>query len=144
MNCSWEGFQSVLKVQSKATHAAYFFELSSIHSSLFEDRIMKLFSCFGELFVQYKRIRDGRLYCAVQLIGTSSEASKYKFEFILRAANGIEQISNTLFVRSYSEGFETIFNSGKYLCLDEVVLRHYLVENKLHLTITLSPVQFNV
>jgi len=75
-NCSWNGFKSGLKEHAKAAHTAYLFELSSFHSSLFEDRIMNLFFCFGELFVQYKRIRDGRLYCAVQLIGTSSEASK--------------------------------------------------------------------
>jgi len=139
-NCSWDGFKSDLKEHAKAAHTAYLFELSSFHSSLFEDRIMNLFSCFGELFVQYKRIRDGRLYCAVQLIGTSSEASKYKCAFTLRAANGIEQISNTLFVRSYSEDFETISNSGKCLCLDEAVIRHYFEENKLNLTVTLSTV----
>jgi len=139
-NCSWNGFKSDLKEHAKAAHATDFFELSSIHSSLFEDKIMKLLSCFGELFVQYKRIRDGRLYCAVQLIGTSSEASKYKCESTLRAANDIEQISNTFLVRSYSEDFETIFNSGKCLCLDETVVRNFLVENKLNLFLTVSTV----
>jgi hypothetical protein len=141
LNCSWNGFKSDLREHAKAAHKAYFFKVSSILSVLLEDRIMNLFSCFGELFVQYKRIRDGRLYCAVQLIGTSSEASKYKCEFTLRATNGIEQISKTLLVRGYSENFETIFNSGKCLCLDEAVVRHYLVANELNLTVTLSRVQ---
>jgi hypothetical protein len=77
------------------------------------------------------------LYCAVQLIGTSSKASKYKCEFALRAANGIEQTSTTLLVRDYSEDLETIFNSGKCLCLDEAVVIHYIVENQLKLTVTL-------
>ena len=144
MNCSWNGFRNDLNEHAKAAHAAYFFNLSSFRSPRFKDKIMNLLTCFGQLFVQYKRIVDGRLYCAVQLIGTGSEASKYKFEFTLRAANGIEQIRNTLFVRSYSEDFETIFNSGKCLCLDEAVVRHDLVTNKLNLTITLSPVQLNV
>jgi hypothetical protein len=84
--------------------------------------------------------KDGGYYCAVQLIGTSSEASKYKCEFTLLAANGIEQISNISFVRSYSEDFETIFNSGKCLCLDEVTAQNFLVENTLNLTVTLSKV----
>jgi hypothetical protein len=35
-----------------------------------------------------------------RLIGTSSEASKYTCEFTLRAANGIERISKTFFVRA--------------------------------------------
>ena len=139
-NCSWNGFKSNLKKHAKAAHVGYFFESSS-RSSVFEDRIMTFFSCFSKLFVQYKRIRDGRFYCAVQLIGTSKEASKYKCEFTLRAANGIEQISNTFLVHGYSEDFEAIFNSGKCFCVDEAVVRHYVVKKELKLTVTISPVQ---
>jgi hypothetical protein len=62
-----------------------------------------ILSCFDELFTCYVQKRNGRHYGAVQLIGTSSESSKYKCEFTLRAANGIEQISNIFFVRGYSE-----------------------------------------
>ena len=141
MNCTWNGFKSDFEGHAKAAHKEYFFETWAFRSVLFRDRIMNLLSCFSELFVQYKRIRDGRLYCAVQLIGTSSEASKYKCEFTLRAANGIEQISKTLFVRGYSEDFETIFNSKKCLCLDEAVVRHFLVGDKLNLDIKLHRVQ---
>ena len=133
-----------MKEHAKAAHAAYFFESSSIRSSLFEDMIVNLLSCFDELFVQYKRIRYGKFYCAVQLIGTRNVAFKYTCEFKLRAANGIEQINKTLFVTGSSEDFEKILNSGKCFCLDEAVVRHYFVEIKLNLTITLSPVQLNV
>jgi hypothetical protein len=96
--------------------------------------------CFGEIFVHHQRKRDGRYYCAVQLIGTSSEASKYKCEFTLRAANGVEQISNTFLVQGYSEEWETIFNSGKCFHVDEATVRNFLVGNKLNLTVTLSTV----
>ena len=140
-NCSWNGYRSDLHEHAQAAHGTEFFKLSSYCSPLFKDRIMNLLSCFGELFVHYKRIRDGRFYSAVQLIGTNNQASKYKCEFTLCAANGIEQISKTLFVRGYSEDFETIFNSGKCFCLDEAVVRHYLEENKMNLTVTISPVQ---
>ena len=107
---------------------------------MFWDRILTVLSCFGKLFVHYKRIQDGRLYCAAQLIGTSSEASKYKCEFTLRAANGIEQISKTFLVRSSTEDWETSFNSGKCLRLDEATVRNFLVGNNLNLTVTLSKV----
>jgi uncharacterized protein (DUF1778 family) len=80
------------------------------------------------------------LHSAVQLIGTSSEASKYKCEFTLRAANGIEQIINTFLVQAYSEDPEKIFNSGKCFCLDEAVERHFLIDKQLDLTITPSKV----
>jgi hypothetical protein len=141
MNCTWNGIKSDLKGHAKAAHKNFFFETLLFRSVLFEDRIMNILSCFGELFVQYKRIRDGRLYCAVQLIGTKNEASKYKCEFTLRAANGIEQISKTLLVRGYSEDFEAIFNSRKCFCLDEAVVRHFLVEDKLNLDLMLHTVQ---
>ena len=138
--CSWKGFKSDLKEHAKAAHPECYFEESTLRSSLFSDRILTVLSCFGELFVHYKRIQDGRLYCAVQLIGTSCEASKYKCEFTLRAANGIEQISNTFLVRSFTEDWQTSFNSGKCLCLDEVTVRNFLVGNNLNLTVTLSRV----
>jgi len=138
-SCPWNGFKSDLKEHAKATHPGLFSEKSTFPSQMFETDVW-LVSCFGELFVYYKLIQDGRLYCAVQLIGTSSEASKYKCEFTLRAANGIEQISKTLFVRSYIENFDTNFNSRKCLYLGEVEVRNFLVEGQLHLTVTLSRV----
>jgi hypothetical protein len=129
-----------LKEHAKAAHPEIFFENTAFKSALFEDRVTSLLSCFGELFVHYKRIVDGRLYCAVQLIGTSSEASKYKCVFTLRAANGVEQISKTFLVRSFTEDFESSFNSGKCLRLDEVTVRNFVEDNKLNLTVTLSRV----
>jgi hypothetical protein len=139
-NCPWNGFKSDLVEHVKTAHPGYFFKDSAFRSFLFVDRTLTVLFCFGELFVHYERIQDGRLYCAVHLIGTSSEASKYKCEFTLRAANGVEQISKTLFVRSYTEGFGTSFSSRKCLFLDEVEVRNFLVENKVDLTVTLSRV----
>jgi E3 ubiquitin-protein ligase SIAH1 len=138
--CSWKGLQSDLKEHVKAEHPGNYAEASKIRSVGFEDDTVNITSCFGQLFVQYKRVRDGRLYSAIQLVGTSNQASKYKCEFTLCAENGIEQISKILLVRGDSEDVETIFNSGKCLCLDEAVVRHYIVENKLNMTITLLKV----
>jgi E3 ubiquitin-protein ligase SIAH1 len=140
-NCPWKGFKSDLKEHVKTAHPRSFIEDSTLRSSLFWDRILTVLSCFGELFVHYKRIQDGRLYGAVQLIGTSIEASKYKCEFTLRAANGVERISKTFFVQGYSEDWETIFNSGKCLKLDEDTAKNFVEENKLNLKVTLSTVK---
>jgi len=137
--CSWKGFKSDLKVHAKAAHPKYFLEKSTFTSRHLSDSCGVL-SYFGEIFTYYKRIRNGRYYVAVQLIGTNSEASKYKCEFTLRAANGIEQISKTFLVHGYSENFETIFNSGKCLKLDEDTLKHFVKVNPIKLTVTLSRV----
>jgi len=128
-----------LKEHAKAAHPNYLVEVSTFtFPNLLESGA--IVSCFGELFTYYQKQKDDRYYAAVQLIGTSSEASKYKYKCTLRAANDIEKKSKTLFVRGYSEDFETIFNSRKCLCLDEKTVKHFLEENNLEYTVTLSRV----
>jgi hypothetical protein len=138
-NCTWNGLKNDVKEHVKAAHPSAFSENSKFPDPHLS-RSWLVLSYFGELFTYYKVERDGRYYAAVQLIGTSSEASKYKCEFTLRAANGVELISNTFFVRGYSEDFETIFNSGKCLKLDEDTAKHFAEENELKLVVTLSRV----
>jgi hypothetical protein len=140
VGCPWKGFKSDLKEHAKAAHPRYFSERSTFFSYMLQDEAALLF-CFGEVFLSYKRIRDGRFYCVVQLIGPSSQASKYKCEFKLHVVDEIEEICKTFTVRSYLEDFETSFNSGKCLRLDALVVRHFVVQNVLNLTVTLSTVQ---
>jgi len=137
--CSWNGLKNDLKEHAKAAHPKYFGESTEFSSPHMSNSLL-IISCFGELFTYRKQKRVGRHYCAIQLIGTSSEASKYKYEFTLRAANGIEQISNTFLVQGYSEDFETIFKSGKCLNLDEGTVKHFVVDNELKLSGKLSRV----
>ena len=137
--CSWNGLKNDLKKHAKAAHPKYFREVSKFRCPQLSWCLGILY-CFDELFTCYLEKRNGRYYCAVQLIGTSSEASKYKCEFTLRAANGIEQISKTFSVNGYSEDFETTFNSGKCLNLDEETIKLFVEENKLKLSGKLSTV----
>jgi E3 ubiquitin-protein ligase SIAH1 len=139
--CSWNGLKNDLKEHAKSTHPKYFWEGSTFTFPLLSAQSFATVSLFGELFTYFLQKRNGRCYAAVQLIGTSSEASKYKCVFTLRAANGIEQISKTFLVQGYSENFETIFNSGKCLNLDEETFKSFDEGNNLKLTITLSKVE---
>jgi len=140
--CSLKCLKSDMKDHLEKEHVGSLEEISTLRSDLFEDTSVRVLSCFGELFVHHQRKKeDGKFYWVVQLIGTSNEASKYKCEFTLLAAKGIEQISNTFLVRSYSEEWEESFNSGKSFCLDEAVARHFLEENKLNFTATVSSVE---
>jgi len=138
--CSSKCMKSDMMNHLEKEHPGSFMETSTLSSVLFQDKGVSVLFCFGELFVHRQHERNGKFYCAVQLIGTSSEASKYKCEFTLRAANGIEQISNTFLVQGYSEDWETSFSSGKCLHVDEVTVKHFRVHNKLNWTITLSTV----
>jgi hypothetical protein len=137
--CSWKGIESDLKQHALVAHPKLLFESSEINFKAIEVEL-GILSCFDNLFTCYQQVHDGRLYCVVQLIGTSSEASKYKCEFTLRAANGIDQISKTFFVRSYTEESEAIFNSRRSLSLEAVTARNFHVENKTNLTVKLSRV----
>jgi hypothetical protein len=137
--CSWNGLKNDLKEHAKAAHPQFFLKASKFHPTSYTT-CLAIISCFGKLFTYYQTIKYGRLYGAVQLTGTSSEASKYKCKFTLRAANGIERISKTFLVRCYAEDFETIFNSGTCFCLDEKVVKYFLEESNQKLVITLSRV----
>ena len=141
--CSSKCKKNEMMNHLETAHPSRVVETSTLSSFVMEDfsfRSFKILHCFGELFVHYEQKRDGRYCCTVQPIGTSCEASKYKCEFTLRAANGIEQISNTFLVRGYSEDWETSFNSGKCLCLDVVTVNNFCVYDEFNLTVTLSTV----
>jgi len=137
--CSWNGLKNNLKEHAKAEHPECLDEGPTFPDPYLSSAL-GIVSYLGELFTYYKNIRDGRYYAAVQLIGTSSEASKYKCEYTLSGANGIEQISKTFSVQGYSENFETIFNSRKCFNLDEETVKIFVVDKKLNMTVTLSTV----
>jgi hypothetical protein len=123
-----------LEQHAKATHSAQIVKGATFLSSLLQSEVALVF-CFDKVFLYYKKVRYGRFYCAVQLIGPSRHASKFMCELKLRAANDVEMVSNTFIVRGYSEDFETIFNSGKCLRLDEVTVRDLVVKDKFQLTV---------
>ena len=137
--CSWNGLKNNLMEHAKAAHSRALFDEPTFRSP-FLSTAVSIVPYYGELFTYHKKEKDGRYYCALQMIGTSSEASKYKCEFTLRAANGIEQISNTFLVHGYSEDWETIFNSVKCLKLDEDTVKHFVEANQLQLTVKLTRV----
>ena len=137
--CSWNGVKDDLKEHTKAAHPGCFLEGSKFVSPHLPV-CFAIVSCFGELFTYYLKKQDGRYYAAVQLIGTSSEASKYKCQYKLLAANGIEEISKIFLVQGYAEDFEKIFKSGKCLNLDEETVKNFVKENELDLGVTLFTV----
>jgi hypothetical protein len=139
VECLWKGFKSELREHAEAAHHRCI-DGTTLSSICLENE-MRLLFCFDEIFLYHKQVRDGRFYCAVQLIGPSSQASKYKCEFKLLALNSIEQISKTFTVRSYLEDFETIFSSWKCFRLDNVEVRNFVVDCRLDLTIELSKVE---
>ena len=137
--CSWNGLKSEFKEHVQAAHPKSLFREPTFFSPALHTSVA-IISCFGELFTYFKQKKDGRYNVAVQLIGTSSEASKYRCEFTLRAANCIEEIKKIFLVQGYSEDIETFFNSKKCLNVDEETIKLFVVNRNLNLTVTLSRV----
>jgi hypothetical protein len=137
--CSWTGLKNYLKGHAKAAHSDYFLEKQTFHDSHLSNTLAFV-SCFGELFIYCKNKRDGRYYAVVQLIGTSSEASKYKCEYTFSAANGIEQISKTFLVQDHSGDVETIFKSGICINLDEETVKYFVEGKEAKMNMKLSKV----
>jgi len=135
--CSWNGLKNDLKEHVKTTHSDYLLEVPTFNCPHLS-HALAVVSFFGELFTYFKDKRDGRYYAAVQLIGTSSEASKYKCEYKFNAANGIDQISYTFLVQGYSGDFEKIFNSGICINIDEKTVKYFVKEEKLRMNVQLS------
>jgi E3 ubiquitin-protein ligase SIAH1 len=138
--CPWKGKLSDLKEHVRDAHREYFSDTADFNARTVAEAAASIIFCFGGVFLYYKRIKNGRFYCVIQLIGSHAEASKYKSEFKLRAENGIDQITETFIVRSFMEDFETSFSSGKCLRLDDEVIRNFVTHGKLNLTITISAV----
>jgi E3 ubiquitin-protein ligase SIAH1 len=137
--CSWKGQKNDLKEHVKTTHSNFYRETPIFTDPHLAISTMVVFY-FGKIFTYYKDKRNGRCYAAVQLIGTSNEASKYKCEYTLSAANGIDQISNTFLVQASSRDFETIFKSGKCINLDEETVKYFVKDEKLQMSVKLSKV----
>jgi hypothetical protein len=107
-----------MKEHANSAHRRCLLDSSTLISPQISETL-EILSCFAQLFTNYQWMQNGRFYVVVQVTGKRSVASKYKSEFTLRAANGIEEISKIFFVRIYTEDFDISFNSGKCLCLHE-------------------------
>ncbi|KDR07292.1 E3 ubiquitin-protein ligase siah-1-like [Zootermopsis nevadensis] len=140
VSCSWKGLLSEIKKHVQDSHEAYFKDTPYVRSHYVGNGEAVRFIT-NETFLCYKRIKDDKLFCVVQLVGTKEEASKYKSQFTLCGGNGVDKIVETFVVRSFTEDFCESFQSGKCLILDDRVIRNFVVDGKLNLTISVSTIE---
>lgn len=137
MHCGWRGEFKELVTHLESQHEdrvcsdSRFLSPDTNSSSL-------IVLLYGEIFLYYKCFRDGKCYCIVQLFGTSTQASNYKYKIKLIAQNKIEKMSQVHFVRSITEEYDAAFRSGHCVRLDEEVVQNYIVDGVLQLQVEIT------
>jgi len=131
---------SEFKKHVKDSHEEYYKDTSYVRSYNVGNAEAVRF-IFDETFLCFKKVKDEKWFYVVQLVGTKEEALKYKSQFTLCAANGIDKIVETFVVRSFAEDFSDSFKSGKCLILDDNVVRNFVVDGKLDLTVSVSKIE---
>jgi hypothetical protein len=140
VKCSWKGLMSEFKTHVIISHEDYYNDVPYIKSHNVGNAEAVRF-IWNETFLCYKRIEEGKWFCVVQLVGTREEASKYRSHFTLLGANGLDKIVETFVVRSFTEDFADSFQSAKCLVLGDEVVRNFVQDGKLNLTVGISPIE---
>jgi len=140
IRCSWKGFISEFKTHVRDSHKDYCKNTPYVRSYNVGNAEAVRF-ILKETFLYYKRMKEGKCFSVVQLVGSKEEASKYKSQFTLRGANGVDKIVQIFVVRSFTEDFSESFQSGKCLMLDDNAIRNFVVDGKLDLTVTVSRIE---
>jgi E3 ubiquitin-protein ligase SIAH1 len=140
VTCSWRGLLSEFKNHVMVSHESYYNDMPYIksHNVGYAEAVRFI---HNEAFLCYKKIEKGKWFCAVQLVGTRQEASKYKCQFTLLGANGVDEIVETFAVRSFTEEFSDSFESAKCLVLDDKVIQNFVQDRKLNLTVSISTIE---
>lgn len=140
INCSWKGLMSEFKAHVTESHEGYYKDTPYIKSyNVGNGEAIRFI--LNETFLCYKIMKEGQCFCVVQMVGTKEEAAKYKSQFTLFGANGVDKIVETFVVRSFTEDFSDSFESAKCLVLDDKVIRNFVEDGKLNLTVSVSKIE---
>jgi hypothetical protein len=91
----------------------------------------------GEIFICYKHVKDGILYAAVMKVGL--KADMFRGIFILKSPDpksgeaiemgfGVELVDN----------MEEVFNSGRCLMLDDVVVKRFAINREMNMAVSIE------
>jgi hypothetical protein len=89
----------------------------------------------SEIFLHYQCVEGNKWYSAVQHVVTSNTESGFKCRYKLWADDGIEEITETHKVHSWKQDFHSIFKSGTCFRHDDEVIKRFLKDDKLNLTL---------
>jgi hypothetical protein len=135
--CPWEGLLKDLIFHCKESHQKHFVEGDIFMSPSIED-VANIIHCGDEIFIYHKRFKDGKLYCAVEKAGILQ--TLYTASFILNSVSGSERIAFTHTVRDISGNLNYLLESGKFLKLNNKLVKRFIFHGKLALQVMISRV----
>lgn len=130
--CPWEGLLKDLIFHCSESHQKYFAEGEIFMSPSIEDAA-NILHYGDEIFIYRKRFKDGKLYCAVEKVGISQ--TLYTASFILNTVSGSERIAFTHTVRNISGNLNYLLESGKFLKLNDKLVKRFISDGKLALQV---------
>jgi E3 ubiquitin-protein ligase SIAH1 len=135
--CPWEGLLKDMASHCKESHQSRSSEGPVFRSSSTKDAVNIILSD-DEIFIYHKRFKEGKLYCAVEKVGISQ--TLYSVSFILDTLSGVDRITFAHIINVVSENLDVLLKSGKFLKLNDKLLKRFIYDGKLALQVVISKV----
>jgi hypothetical protein len=138
--CQWEGLLKDLILHCNESHRKYIAEGEIFMSTSTEDSA-SIIHYDDEIFIYHKRFKDGKLYCAVEKVGISRKL--YTASFILNTVSGSERVAFTNIISDISGNLNYMLESGKFLKLNDKLVKRFISDDKLALQVMISRANAN-
>jgi len=91
----------------------------------------------GEAFICYKHVKDGTWCAAVMKVGLT--ADMFKGIFVLKSPDPKSSEAIEMgFCVELVDNMEEIFNSGRCLMLDNVVVKRFAINREMNMTVSIE------
>lgn len=119
----------------KEEHRSRFAEGEIFLSSSTKDSATVIFY-ENEIFIFHKRFLAGKFYCAVEKVGITQ--TLYSATFVLDTQSGCDRITYNHPVSVMSKNLDDLLARGKFLKLNDKLLKRFISDDKLALQVIIS------
>lgn len=133
--CPWEGLLKDVVFHCKESHRSRFAECEFFISSSTEDAV-NVIQHDNEIFIFHKRFLPGKFCCAVEKVGATQRP--YTASIILDTLSGFDRITFTQSVNVMSGRLDEMLANGKFLTLNDKLLKRFISNGKLALQVIIS------
>ena len=136
--CAWRGYFREFVAHVENFHKDVKIWRQPCFISRTTGKLKTVIECFGELFLYFKIMENGKWNFVVMILGSKKQASCYKTIFSLSGVDGVSGLVETQAMRSFNESLEEV--TENYLCLrlDEKQAERFIQDNEFKLQITIS------
>ncbi|PSN52078.1 hypothetical protein C0J52_03903 [Blattella germanica] len=140
VHCNWKGSISEFEKHVSQTGSGHVRIKKSSFPSFANCTRERVIFALGEIFLYYKQKQGTKWYFILMLVGTRSQASKFKSVLTFTSPNGIDSIIYTHNIRYFAEDFQCIMNSFNCPQFEEGIMEKFTEGGNIHLTIEVSKI----